>query len=139
MMRLARRKLLVAVAAALILASAVGAVKMLRLRSYGWSNASGVLALLPIPSGLFWPIGLLIGIWRWWSLAATTSRPPSASGGIPSACPMFTIRTAPTLKPLLARAIFQVAPRPHDLATSVILARQHLQRTPGGNRPGPPE
>ena len=41
----------------------VGAVKMLRLRSYGWSNTAGVLALSPIPSGLFWPIGLLIGIW----------------------------------------------------------------------------
>jgi hypothetical protein len=41
----------------------VGAVKILRLRSYGWSNTSGVLAFSPIPSGLFWPIGLLVGIW----------------------------------------------------------------------------
>jgi len=44
-------------------AMVVGAMKMLRIRSYVWSNTAGVLALSPIPSGLFWPIGLLIGIW----------------------------------------------------------------------------
>ncbi len=43
-------------------AMVVGAMKMLRIRSYVWSNTAGVLALLPL-SGLFWPIGLLIGIW----------------------------------------------------------------------------
>jgi hypothetical protein len=41
----------------------VGAISMLRLRSYGWAIAAGVLALSPIPSGPCWLIGLPIGVW----------------------------------------------------------------------------
>jgi hypothetical protein len=48
---------------AIPVASVFGAVKMLRLRSYGWAIAASVLALLPVPSGPFWLIGLPIGIW----------------------------------------------------------------------------
>jgi predicted Ser/Thr protein kinase len=43
--------------------SIIGAVKMLRLRSYRWAVTAAILALFPIPAGPFWLVGLPIGIW----------------------------------------------------------------------------